>query len=278
MGKSFSIILLVLLQDSNGFISQFPSKSLRPTIRFATPVSASDMRVKEIKAELVDLGIDFSDCFDKESLAIRLEQARSGAVLPTPEKDEDVETEPKDDDSKEEPVSEVVTSIGLSREDTLIELRALRVKELRAELADRGLRWAGLLEKEDLVQAVLKARLDAANFSSTGLITPGKVAQLTGPQLTEEISFADSPLLVDVYATWCGPCQLMAPILEQVASDMKGIRFVKMDSDANPSESSTLKVQGLPTLLLFRNGEEIDRVEGALMKDQLKEWISSHNL
>lgn len=68
----------------------------------------------------------------------------------------------------------------------------------------------------------------------------------------------------------------MSPILEQSAADMMGIRFAKMDSDAHPAESSSLKVQGLPTLILFNKGKEIDRVEGALMKDQLKEWIESH--
>ena len=82
-------------------------------------------------------------------------------------------------------------------------------------------------------------------------------------------------MLVDVYATWCGPCQLLQGQLKDVAAHMQDkLRMVKMDSDKYPTLSSQLRVQGLPTLILFdRQGQEIDRIEGALMKERLIQWI-----
>lgn len=281
----------------------------------APPPAAAVMRVTDIRDELNRRGVVFTDCFDKESLVQRLNEARDGTTLvPDPSHEND---NPHTDtathqsttavtiDPTAATASEPATNINnttttttnatvplppvatgstpvipqRNREETLTELRSMRVRQLREELAHRGLRWAGLLEKEDLVRAVWNARETAATFSSTGLITPGKVAALTGPQITEEIALASSPLLLDVYATWCGPCQMMTPQLEAAAHELGSrVRVAKMDSDQYPQEASKLRVQGLPTLALFRDGEEIDRVEGALLKDQLLQWVQSHGI
>jgi len=78
------------------------------------------------------------------------------------------------------------------------------------------------------------------------------------------------PVLVDFYATWCGPCQMMAPILEQVGQQLKDqVQVVKIDTDKYPRLASQYQIQALPTLVLFRNGEPIDRIEGALQAPQL---------
>ena len=83
----------------------------------------------------------------------------------------------------------------------------------------------------------------------------------------------------DVYATWCGPCKLMAPFLEEAASELGDkVRVAKMDSDENPEWSGKLRVQGLPTVIVFdgETGKELERVEGALMKDQLVQLASKY--
>lgn len=153
----------------------------------------------------------------------------------------------------------------------------MTVKDLRQELASRNLRWAGLLEKGDLVQAVLKARQAAAHFSATGKISPGQAVTLTGEDVEVELqSGISAPLLLDVYAVWCGPCQMMAPQLQLAAADLGDrVRVVKMDSDKYPQQAGALRVQGLPTLVLFKDGKEVDRLEGALMKDKLVQWVES---
>lgn len=168
--------------------------------------------------------------------------------------------------------------LQFDRSKALEELKGMRVRELREELGRRRIPRAGLFEKEDIVKALLEAREKASVYCSTGLVTPGEVSDLMEVDVKKEMDFVGSGLLlVDVYATWCGPCQMIAPLLKEIASDEGDkIRIIKMDSDKNPTLSSELKVGGLPTLVLFSNGNEIDRLEGAPNKEQLVGWIKSH--
>ncbi len=88
--------------------------------------------------------------------------------------------------------------------------------------------------------------------------------------LDEVISGSDLPVLVDFYATWCGPCQMMAGILAQVNEQLKGqIKIVKIDSDKYPQLASNYHIAALPTLLLFKGGQPVDRIEGVLPTDPL---------
>ena len=88
--------------------------------------------------------------------------------------------------------------------------------------------------------------------------------------LEEVISGSDLPVLVDFYATWCGPCQMMAGILTQVNDHLKGqIKIVKIDSDKYPQIASKHQIAALPTLLLFKGGQPVDRIEGVLPVEQL---------
>jgi len=81
---------------------------------------------------------------------------------------------------------------------------------------------------------------------------------------------SELPVLVDFYATWCGPCQMMAGILSQVSSQLKGqIKIVKIDTDKYPQIASQHRIEALPTLVLFKAGQPIDRIEGVLPADQL---------
>jgi predicted HTH domain antitoxin len=274
-----------------------PVRSILTTRLYSSPTTDAsnmnmnmnimNMRVKEIKDELEELNVDCTDCFDKESLVSRLVDARNGKVetkTNTKAKDETLKEETatnddKDKDKDKEVAATTTTTTTIAtpsfgefdKEAVLEELRGMRVRELSEELGRRQIRRAGLFEKEDLVQALVKAREQASNFSPTGLILPGQVADLTEDQLEEEMKHP-TPLLLDVYAT-----PMMAPQLQQAAAESFGdkIRVAKMDSDKNPQLAGRLRVGGLPTLVLFNNGQEVDRIEGALMKDQLVEWVNS---
>ncbi len=87
---------------------------------------------------------------------------------------------------------------------------------------------------------------------------------------TELLQSSELPILVDFYAPWCGPCQLMAPILEKVGSQVRDkVQIVKINTDQYPEVASKYEVRALPTFILFQNGQPIERFEGAIPADQL---------
>ncbi|MEO0534055.1 MAG: thioredoxin [Cyanobacteria bacterium P01_A01_bin.123] len=87
---------------------------------------------------------------------------------------------------------------------------------------------------------------------------------------------AQIPVLVDFYAHWCGPCQLMAGILEQVNAQLKGrLKVVKIDTDRYPNLASQHNVYALPTLVLFKQGQPVDRIEGVQTVEQMVERLSA---
>ena len=85
----------------------------------------------------------------------------------------------------------------------------------------------------------------------------------------ELIAQSDLPVLVDFYADWCGPCQMMAPIIEQVNAQMQQLRVVKIDTDKYPEIASKHHIHALPTLVLFKQGKPVDRIEGVMPAEQL---------
>lgn len=86
----------------------------------------------------------------------------------------------------------------------------------------------------------------------------------------ELIAESELPVLVDFYAPWCGPCQMMAGILEQVNARLKQqLRVVKINTDTYPQLATEHQIHALPTLVLFKQGQPIDRIEGVLSADQL---------
>ena len=103
------------------------------------------------------------------------------------------------------------------------------------------------------------------------------IAQLTDANFESEVMQAPVPVLVDVWAQWCGPCRLMAPLMDWAAAEYDGRLLVgKLEADSNPFSRDRLAVQGLPTLVLFRGGEELARHEGAMAQSQLKAFLDAH--
>ncbi|HIK42102.1 thioredoxin [Thermoleptolyngbya sp. M55_K2018_002] len=92
----------------------------------------------------------------------------------------------------------------------------------------------------------------------------------------EMIDQSEKPVLVDFYATWCGPCQMMGKILEDVNAQMKSkLRVVKINTEAYPDLASKYQVYALPTLVLFKQGQPVDRIEGVLSAPQLMQRLAA---
>ena len=92
-----------------------------------------------------------------------------------------------------------------------------------------------------------------------------------------EIINADKPVLIDFYATWCGPCKTMAPIVEQIGKEVQGkARVLKIDVDKNPALAAQYQIQAVPTLMIFKNGTVVWKHPGGLDKQNLKSTLLAH--
>jgi thioredoxin 1 len=103
------------------------------------------------------------------------------------------------------------------------------------------------------------------------------VKTITDSEFESEVLTAAQPVLVYFWAAWCGPCRLMSPMMDW-ATEQYGDRLqvVKMEIDPNPQSVARCSVEGVPALRLFRNGEQIEAIEGAIGKQRLQDWLTAN--
>ena len=104
-----------------------------------------------------------------------------------------------------------------------------------------------------------------------------KIVQLTDSSFENDVIKATGPVLVDFWAEWCGPCKMIAPILDEIATEYQGkVTVAKLNIDQNTDTAPKYGIRGIPTLLLFKNGAVAATKVGALSKTQLKEIVDTH--
>ena len=101
-----------------------------------------------------------------------------------------------------------------------------------------------------------------------------KPVEVSEKSFDQQVLKADSPVLVDFWAPWCGPCRRVAPIVEELAEEYAGkVGFTKVNTDENPSIASRYSVFSIPTLILFKDGQPVDQIVGFKPKSELKKHI-----
>jgi thioredoxin 1 len=104
----------------------------------------------------------------------------------------------------------------------------------------------------------------------------GHPTDVTDSDFEEQVVNADTPVLVDFWADWCAPCKMIAPIVEELAEEFDGkVKFTKLDVDSNPKSAMTYGIRGIPTLLIFKGGQPVDQIVGAVPKKALKSKIEA---
>ncbi len=98
----------------------------------------------------------------------------------------------------------------------------------------------------------------------------GTLFEVTDTNFQAEVIESDQPVLVDFWAPWCGPCRVVAPVLEEIAAEREDLRIVKLNVDENQQTAATFEVLSIPTLILFKNGEVAKKVIGAYPKRKLE--------
>ncbi|TVP59704.1 MAG: thioredoxin TrxA [Halomonadaceae bacterium] len=103
------------------------------------------------------------------------------------------------------------------------------------------------------------------------------IVYVTDSSFEEEVLKSDTPVLVDYWAEWCGPCKMIAPVLEEIADGYEGrLKIAKLNIDENPQTPPKFNIRGIPTLMLFKNGNVDATKVGALSKSQLTAFLDSN--
>ena len=127
-------------------------------------------------------------------------------------------------------------------------------------------------------------RVPAAKLGNKPLCGKCRKALISGqPVVTSDQTFSrfadksDLPVVVDFWATWCGPCQQFAPVFSDVAAEMSTrASFIKLDTEANPVTAARFQIRSIPTLMIIHKGREVARLSGALPKSQFQQWLNQN--
>lgn len=104
----------------------------------------------------------------------------------------------------------------------------------------------------------------------------GQALKVDAASWESEVAKADGLVLVDFWAAWCGPCQMVAPIIDELAVEYAGrVKVMKLNTDENPEIAGRFQVMSIPTILIFKNGQPIERLVGAMPKRKFKEVLDS---
>jgi thioredoxin 1 len=105
----------------------------------------------------------------------------------------------------------------------------------------------------------------------------GKYVEATAANFEEEVLKSEQPVLVDFWAVWCAPCRMIAPIVEELAAEREGaLKVVKVDVDNNQDIAAKFGIRSIPTLLIFKNGEVVDQMIGAVPKSMIESKLEKH--
>jgi thioredoxin 2 len=124
------------------------------------------------------------------------------------------------------------------------------------------------------VKLDLLASLPSCGRCKSRLSVPDRALNVSEGEFLEEVLRETIPTAVDFWAPWCGPCKMVSPVLEDIADKHPGkIKVVKVNSDENPGLSQRFGIQGIPTIILFRDGKEVDRLVGAAPRDNIVRFL-----
>ena len=132
--------------------------------------------------------------------------------------------------------------------------------------------WANFaLDKEN--EKLARENSESTSDSSEEYTGPSRVIEVTSSNFDEEVINSDIPVLIDFYADWCEPCKMLSPIVEEVSSKYEDVKFVKINIDIEQDIANAYRIMSIPTLVYIKDGEEQNRVLGAVGKDAVESLI-----